>query len=433
MDPSAVFLLQALAIVAVPVVLLRLTGLKGIMPLVAAQILVGVALGPSVFGRLSPNYFQIFVGPATLQPLTGLASVAVLIFALISGLHVDPAIFSRRERAFWPVAAASIAVPMALGSLAGQWILARYPGELLPGISRTQFLAAIGICVSMNALPVLGAILGEMGLLGSRVSNFALGIAAVNNICLWIALSLLLTTHAGPYAPDGHGFLSPVLLIALAGAYLILMVRVARPLLARMVVIRMRDDLINPRALVVLGAATIASALATELMGLNFIVGAFLVGAIIPPNLHKPIIDRLQVMTVALLLPFFFALTGMRTLIDFSSQPLLEMFLVIAGVAVGGIVVGTAVVARLAGEGWSTAFGLGALLQSKGLTELIVLTILVDAQIVSPMIFTAMILMALFSATIAMPLARFALSRSGELGAVSHPLTAPPIVRMDGR
>ena len=269
MNPSTIFLLQALAIVAVPVVLLRLSGLKGIMPLVAAQILVGVALGPSVFGRLAPDYFQIFVGPATLQPLTGLASVAVLIFALISGLHVDPAIFSRRERAFWPVAAASIAVPMALGSLAGQWILARYPGELLPGISRTQFLAAIGICVSMNALPVLGAILGEMGLLGSRISNFALGTAAVNNMCLWIALSLLLATHAGPHARDGHGFLSPVVLIALAAAYLILMVRVARPLLARMVVIRMRDDLINPRALVVLGAATIASALATELMGLQ--------------------------------------------------------------------------------------------------------------------------------------------------------------------
>jgi len=395
------------------------------MPLVAAQILVGVALGPSVFGRLSPNYFQIFAGPATLQPLTGLASVAVLIFALISGLHVDPAIFSRKERAFWPVAAASIALPMALGSLAGQWILARYPEELLPGITRTEFLAAIGICVSMNALPVLAAILGEMGLLGSRISNFALGIAGVNNLSLWIALSLLLTTHAGPHAHDGHGFLSPVVLIALAVTYLILMVCVARPLLARMVVIRMRDDLINPRALVVLGAATIASALATELMGLNFIIGAFLVGAIIPPNLHKPIVDRLQVMTVALLLPFFFALTGMRTLVDFSSQPLLEMFLVTAGAAVGGIVFGTAVVARLAGEGWSTAFGLGALLQSKGLTELIVLTILLDARVVSPTVFTAMILVALFSATIAMPLARFALSRSGELGAASHRLTEP--------
>ena len=424
MSPTAIFLLQAFVIVAVPVVLLRLSGLKGIMPLVSAQILVGVALGPSVFGQFCPDYFQIFTSPATLQPLTGLASVAVLIFALISGLHVDPAIFSGRERAFWPVAAASIAVPMALGSLAGQWILTRYPGEVLPGISHMQFLAAIGICVSMNALPVLGSILGEMDLFGSRIGNLALGIAGINNMCLWVGLSLLLTTHAGGHAHDGHGIFSPVVLLGLAAAYFFLMVRVARPLLARMVFIRMREDLVNPRALVVLGAATIASALATELMGLNFIIGAFLVGAIIPPNLHKPIVDRLQAMTVALLLPFFFALTGMRTLIDFSSQPLLEMFIVITGVAVGGIVVGTAVVARLAGEGWSTAFGLGALLQSKGLTELIVLTILLDAQIVSPSIFTAMILVALFSATIAMPLTRFALSRSGELGAVGNPLAA---------
>ena len=285
-----------------------------------------------------------------------------------------------------------------------------------------EFLAAIGICVSMNALPVLGAILGEMGLFGSRIGNLALGIAGVNNMCLWIVVGLLLTTHAGGRAGDSHGLASSIVLLALAAAYFILMVRVARPLLARMVVVRMRDDLINPRALVVLGAATIASSLATELMGLNFIIGAFLVGAIIPANLHRPIVDRVQVMTVALLLPFFFALTGMRTLIDFSSQSLLEMFLVIAGVAVGGIVYGTAVVARLAGEGWPTAFGLGALLQAKGLTELIVLTILLDARIVSPTVFTAMILVALFSATIAMPLARFALSRSAERGLVGEPL-----------
>ena len=425
MSPSTVFLLQAFVIISAPVVLLRLSGLKAIMPLVVVQILVGVAFGPSVFGRLSPDYFQIFAGAATLQPLFGLASVAVLIFALISGLHVDPAIFSRRERAFWPVAAASIAAPMVLGSLAGQWVLARYPEELLPGITRMEFVAAIGICVSMNALPVLGAILGEMELLGSRIGSRALGIASINNIILWIILSLLLTTHIGGHSRDRQGLISPVVLLGLAAAYLILMVRVVRPVLARMVLVRMRDNLVNPRALVVLGAVTIASALATELMGLHFITGAFLVGAIIPPNLHKPIVDRLHVMTVALLMPFFFALTGMRILINFSSLPLLEIFIVIAGVAVGGIICGTAIAARLAGEEWSAAFGLGALLQSKGLTELIVLTILLDAGIVSSTIFTAMVLMALLSATIAMPLARFALSRSGERGTVTHRLTVP--------
>ena len=121
--------------------------------------------------------------------------------------------------------------------------------------------------------------------------------------------------------------------MVLVPVYLFLMVRVVRPVLASMVTARMqdRDEGVNTRAAVVVGAATIASALATELMGLHFIIGAFLIGAIIPANLHKPILDRLQVMTVALLMPFFFTLTGMRTLIDLSSPALLEIFTIAIG------------------------------------------------------------------------------------------------------
>jgi Kef-type K+ transport system membrane component KefB len=130
-------------------------------------------------------------------------------------------------------------------------------------------------------------------------------------------------------------------------------------------------------------------------------------------------------MTIALLMPFFFALTGMRILIDGGAQPLFEMFAAIAGVSIFAMVLGTALAARLAGEEWSTAFGLGSLLQSKGLTELIVLTILLDARIVSARVFTAMILMALFSTTIAMPLARLALARSSGRSPMTPPLPAP--------
>jgi len=382
------------------------------MPLVVVQIIVGILLGPSVFGRIAPDYFQLFASPAVLSPLSGLASVGVLIFGLISGLHLDPGVFNGKERAFWPVAVANITVPMTLGCLAGGWILARHPDELLAGVSSVEFIAAIGICVSMNALPVLGAILGEMGLLGARIGHLALGVAGVNNIVLWISLGVLLTAAAG-HSGEGHG-LPPIYLLALAPAYLFVMVRVVRPRLGRMVTARMLNEAVNTRALVVVGSATIGSALATELMGLHYIIGAFVVGMIIPAKLHEPILDRLQVMTVALLMPFFFTLTGMRILIDPSSHALLEMFIVTTAVAVVGILGGTAAAARLNGEAWPVAFGLGSLLQSKGLTELIVLTILLDAQIISPRIFTAMILMALFSAALTMPLARLTLARAGE-------------------
>jgi Kef-type K+ transport system membrane component KefB len=424
MSPSSVFLLQSFVIVAAPVVLLRVSGLKGLMPLVVMQIVVGIALGPSVFGKIAPHYFQMFASPAMLSSLTGLASVAVLFFGLISGLHLDPGVFSRNERTFWPIAAANVAVPMTLGSLAGCWILARHPEELLPGVRPAEFIAAIGICVSMKALPVLGAILGEMDLLGRRIGHLALGVAGVNDIVLWIMLGALLAASAAGPAGEAHG-LPPIYLLITVPVYLVLMVWVVRPVLGRMVAARIGDKGVNTRALVVVGAVTIASALATELMGLHYIIGAFLIGAIMPADLRKPILDRLQVMTVALLMPFFFTLTGMRTFVDLGSPTLLEVFAVTTGVAAVGIISGTAVPARLFGETWSFGLGLGSLLQAKGLTELIVLTILLDAGIVSPRIFAAMILMALVCTALAMPLARVILAKAGERRLIAEPLTVP--------
>ena len=200
MTPSLNFLVLALAVVVLPVAVLRFSGLKGLVPLVVVQILVGIALGPSVFGRLAPDLFQTFINPASLASLSGIASIAVLIFGLITGLHLGPDILRDNGRVFSAVAAARVMVPAALGCLAGFWILARHPGELPPGISPAEFAAAIGICIGTSALPVLGAILREMDLLGSRIGHLALGIAGINDVALWILLSVLLTARAGQMA-----------------------------------------------------------------------------------------------------------------------------------------------------------------------------------------------------------------------------------------
>jgi Kef-type K+ transport system membrane component KefB len=329
---------------------------------------------------------------------------------MISGLHLDPGFFNGGQRGFWVMAAANVAIPLGLGSLVGYWIIVRHPNELLSGVTYFEFMAAIGICVSMNALPVLGALLGEMGLLGRRIGHLALGVAGINNMVLWILLGVLLTLASG-HAGEPHG-MPPVYLLAFLPVYLILMVKFVRPVLGALVTARIQEGVVSTGALAMVGAATIASALATELMGLHYIIGAFMIGAIMPANLHEPILDRLQVMTVALLMPFFFALTGMRTFIDLSSPALLDIFILTAGAAAIGIVGGTAVAARLFGEKWSVAFGLGSLLQSKGLTELIVLSVLLDAGIISPRVFSAMILMALVSTAFAAPMARLALAKS---------------------
>jgi Kef-type K+ transport system membrane component KefB len=407
MTPSLNFLVLALVVVVLPVAVLRFSGLKGLVPLVVIQIMVGIALGPSVFGRVAPGLFQMFINPASIASISGIASIAVLIFGLITGLHLGPEILRDNGRMFSVVAAARIMVPTALGCLAGFWILARHPDELPPGISFAEFAVAVGICTGLTALPVLGAILREMDLLGSRIGQLALGIAGVNDAAIMMLLSVLLTARAGQMAGGSFG-LATLLLVPL---YLVFMIWVARPLLGSMVVARMRDGLVDERALAVVGAVTIASALATEAMGLHYIIGAFVTGAVMPVNLRKPILDRLRVLTVTLLMPFFFTLTGLRTLIDPGSSAFLEVFLIATAVAVVGVVGGTALAARLTGASWPFALGLGALLQTKGLMEVIVLAVLLDAGIISANVFAALVLMAVVSTALAMPLARLMLAR----------------------
>jgi Kef-type K+ transport system membrane component KefB len=145
-----------------------------------------------------------------------------------------------------------------------------------------------------------------------------------------------------------------------------------------------------------------------------------------PVRLRRPILERLHVMSVALLMPFFFTLTGMRTFIDLDSPVLFEVLVVTVLAAAVGIVGGTSLVSALFGEQRRSALGLGALLQSKGLTELIVLTVLLDAHIISPRVFSAMILMALVSTALAMPLARLMLARPSERKLVSAAVAPTP-------
>jgi len=144
-----------------------------------------------------------------------------------------------------------------------------------------------------------------------------------------------------------------------------------------------------------------------------------------PHPLRKPLIERLQAMTLGLLMPFFFMLTGLRTIVDLGSAAFLEIFILTTLVAIIGKVGGTAVTARLSGESWPTALGLGALLQTKGLMEVIVLTILLDAGVLSPNVFSALIVMAVVSTALAMPLTQVMLALENRQKRINQPIATP--------
>jgi Kef-type K+ transport system membrane component KefB len=409
MSAPTIFLIQALVLIALPVVVLRISGLKGRIPLVVVQILVGIALGPSLFGRLNGDLYYVFFNPMALAPLSGLADVAIVIFGLITGLHFDSAVLRKSAGGTAFIATANILVPIATGFAGGLWIFFRNIGELGSKSGPIYFAIAFGICVSIAALPVLGEILREMRLLGSRIGHMALGIAGINDTFLYILLALLLATVAA----EGSGGLGVLITTILMPVYLWVMVYVVRPLTGKLVLARLQNGEIQERALVLVGAVTIASAIATEALGLSSVLGAFVAGAMMPAQLRKPIVDTLQAPTLALLMPFFFTITGLQTLIDLDSLVFMETFLVATVVSVVGIVSGTAMAARFVGESWSFALGLGALLQTKGLMEIVVLKVLLDAGIIPANVFSALVLMAVVSTALAMPLARLALGQRG--------------------
>ncbi len=405
MSPELTLLVQALVILTVPVAVWRFFRLRHAVPLVCVQILVGIALGPSLFGRLAPDLFNLIFSPAALTPISGIATMAVLLFGYVTGLHLEPSGILHRGRAFAFVAASSLGIPTIAGFLGGLWLAGLNPAEVGHGVGPIGFATAIGISIGVTALPVLGAILREMNLLGHRLADIALGIAAVDDAVLWLLLGAMMAVFAG----DGSGPYG--LIIGLCGTpvYVILMFRYVRPYLQRIAPLLLRNGGMNERALAAVCGVALGSAIMTQLLGLHYVFGAFIAGALMPDELRHVILDRLQVVVIAVLMPFFFMTTGLRTFIDLYSLSFLQLMLVTTGIAVFAKIGATMLAARLTGESWADSFTLGALVQPRGLMALVILTVLLDRGIITGNTFSALTLVTLITTLLAMPLARFGL------------------------
>ena len=293
--------------------------------------------------------FHLVFSPTALTPISGIATMAVLLFGYVTGLHLEPSGIMRRGRAFAFVAASSLGVPTIAGFLGGLWLAALNPAEVGADIGPVGFAAAIGISIGVTALPVLGAILREMNLLGHRLGDIALGIAAVDDAVLWLLLGAMMAVFAG----DGSG--SYRLIVSLCGTpvYLIVMYRYVRPYLQRVSPVLLRNGEMSERALAALCGVALGSAIATQLLGLHYVFGAFIAGALMPNELRHVILDRLQSVVIAILMPFFFMTTGLRTLIDLNSLGFLDILLVATVIAVSGKILGAMLAARLTGESWA--------------------------------------------------------------------------------
>jgi len=388
--------LIALAAVVVTGRLLSLLFRRLGQPSVIGEVVGGIVLGPSVLGALWPEA-AAFVLPPEVAPYLGVvAQLGVILYMFLVGLELNHEVLRRRAHATVAISHASIVVPFLMGAALA---LVLYPRLARAGQSFTGFALFLGVAMSITAFPVLARILTDRRLHTTPLGVLALGCAAIDDVTAWCLLAFVVGVAQ---AQVGGAFLT----LGLTALYIAVMLFVVRPLLGW--VLSRHDTEPVPQGLIAAAfGAVLLSALATEAIGIHALLGAFLLGALIPHDsaLARALTHRLEDLVTVLLLPAFFALTGMRTQVGLVAglEPWLLCGLIVL-VAIAGKFGGTLAAARVTGLGWRDATVLGLLMNTRGLMELIVLNLGLDLGVISPALFAMMVLMALATTVMTSPL-----------------------------
>ncbi|MET0341656.1 MAG: cation:proton antiporter [Polyangiales bacterium] len=366
-------------------------------PAVVGEVIAGIALGPSLLGAVAPD-LATFILPAAIAPhLSVLAQVGVILFMFLVGLELDTSLLREKPHAALAISHASILAPFVLGAALALWI---YPVLSTRDVPFGLFAMFMGVAMSITAFPVLARILLDRGLTKTRLGVIAISCAAVDDVTAWCLLAVI----ASMASPHASGALTTIVLTV---AYVAFMLLLARPLIARLV--RRVDANGEPTqgSIAVVFVALLLSALATEAIGIHAIFGAFVLGAIIPHEARfaSALARRIEDVVVVLLLPAYFAFTGMRTQIGLvSGASHWLMCGVIVLVACAGKLGGSFLAARASGLSTRESASLGALMNTRGLMELVVLNLGLDLGVISPTLFAMMVLMAVITTMATSPL-----------------------------
>ena len=399
---SADVMLHVLLALSVVIVMARALGtlFRAVhQPPVIGEIIAGIVLGPSVLGRLAPGV-AAYVLPASVAPvLNVIAQIGVILYMFLVGLELDPKLLRNRGHATVAISHASILAPFLMGAALA---LILFP-TLSPGnVSFTSFSLFIAVSMSITAFPVLARILTDRGIHKTRMGAIALTCAAVDDVTAWCLLALVVSIVEAHTA----GALTT---IVMALGFIAAMIVVGRPAMVRLTFLYGNRGL-TQGLMAAIFVALLISAMTTDLIGIHAIFGAFALGAIIPhdSSLARELTDRLEDLVIVLLLPAFFAFTGLRTQIGLVSG--LDQWLICAliiAVASMGKFGGAAIAARLTGLNWRDSSALGVLMNTRGLMELIVLNIGYDLKVIPPTLFAMLVIMALVTTFATTPILHF--------------------------
>jgi Kef-type K+ transport system membrane component KefB len=362
-------------------------------PRVVGEMLAGLLLGPSVFGRVAPTASDLVFPPKSLDLLNAFSLLGLVLYMLLVGLRLDATHMRTGGRVVLLTAVTSMLVPFGLGVVVALAITAQFG---IDAPAQLPFVLFVGLSLSITAFPVLVRIVNEHGLESTRLGTAAVASASLGDVIAWAALALLTALAASAHPAPGRA----LVLIAGYGAFMILVVGPwLRWQLRRA---RLRDTRFT---LIVIAA--LASAAATEWIGIHPLFGSFFLGALLSGDdtIGAHMTERIEPLTVTLLLPLFFAFTGLRTNVNLLPSPwlLAETGLIVL-VAIVGKAVAPIIIASTNGFSRREAFALGALMNTRGLVELVVLNIGLDLGLLPPILFTMLALMAFATTTMTSPL-----------------------------
>jgi Kef-type K+ transport system membrane component KefB len=412
-SPLSHLFLQLVVIIAASRGMGRLFGRLG-QPPVVGEMAMGVLLGPSLFGWLAPDVFAFVFPAASLDTLKLLSQIGVCLFMFTVGMELNVGLVRQKASTAILVSHASIVIPFLLGtSLA--WFL--YTHLAAPGATFTAFALFLGISMSITAFPVLARVLQDRGLSRTTLGATAITCAAVDDVTAWTLLAFVV---AIVQSASLAGSVFNLLLVLVFVAVMVWGVKKVLPIALGK---SLEDEHPSRGALALVTLVVVASALCTEAIGIHALFGAFLAGTIMPETQgfrHKLTV-RLENFSSVLLLPLFFVFTGLRTEVGLlaGADDWLLCLLIIA-VATAGKLGGSALTARFSGMPWHESLQLGALMNTRGLMELIALNIGYDMGILSARIFTMLVIMALVTTMLTGPLLTL-FSRTATLASVPEP------------
>lgn len=386
--PLAILLAQIVTII----IAARIMGwvcIKIKQPVVIGEMLAGIILGPSLLGLHFPEISAVLFPVDSLSNLQFLSQIGLILFMFIIGMELDLSVLKNKAHDAVVISHASIVIPFTMGVGLAYFLYQHYAPANVEFLSYSLF---IGISLSITAFPVLARIIQERGLQKSKLGALVITCAAADDITAWCILAVVIAVVKAGAAT------SAIYTVLLAVAYVLVMIKIVRPFLLRVGEVNSSKDSLGKREVAIFFIVLLLSAFATEVIGIHALFGAFMAGAIMPEStrFRSMFIEKIEDVAVLLLLPLFFVFTGLRTQIGLLND--LEHWLiagVIILVAVIGKFVGSALAARFVGQSWKDSLSIGALMNTRGLMELIVLNIGYDLGVLSAELFSMMVLMAL--------------------------------------